>query len=370
MFLIVLSILILPISAEETLPEEYLDFSDSLPEDVASRLPEGFFSGDISELLDSLFDVTSPKYIIGVIFDILSGGLGGAFSLFALLVAMLALASLLSAFTEGLISGELKTAVNYAISICISGAVVGLQVERIGAVSEFFKRLIVVMNSLIPIMGALYLSGGNTVGAALASSSLLVQINLIELAVSSIVLPAVSACLALTLADSIVSGESRLSGFSASIKRTLAFVFGLCSTLLMATLSAQNILASASDSAGARAVKFLAGNMIPVVGSTVGDTLRTLAASVKLMRSTVGVAGIVALALLLLPTGIELFLTRFVFNTAAAVGELLGCQSAVKLYREIASLYGYIIAAAALSSLLCVFALTLFAIGRVAIGGG
>jgi stage III sporulation protein AE len=138
----------------------------------------------------------------------------------------------------------------------------------------------------------------------------------------------------------------------------------------MATLSAQSILASASDSAGARAVKFLAGNMIPVVGSTVGDTLRTLAASVKLMRSTVGVAGIVALALLLLPTIIELFLTRFVFNTAAAVGELLGCKSAVRLYREIASLYGYIIAAAALSSLLCVFALTLFAIGGVAIGGG
>ena len=221
-FLAALLIYILPVSAEETLPEEYFDFSSSLPEDVASQLPEGFFSGDISELSDSLFDVTSPKYIIGVIFDTLSGGLGGAFSLFALLVAMLALASLLSAFTEGLIAGELKGAVNYAISICISGAVVGLQVGRIGAVSEFFKRLIILMNSLIPIMGALYLSGGNTMGAALASSSLLVQINLIELAVSSIVIPAVSACLALTLADSLVSGESRLSGISGSIKRTLA----------------------------------------------------------------------------------------------------------------------------------------------------
>lgn len=367
---LVISLIIIPISAEETLPEEYSDFSSAIPEDVASMLPEGFFSGNISELSDSLFDVTSPKYILGVILDLLSGGLGGAFSLFALLVGMLALASLLSSLTEGLISGELKGAVSYAISICISGAVVGLQIGRIGAVSNFFQRLVVLMNSLIPIMGALYLSGGNTLGAALASSSLLVQINLIELGVSSLVIPAVSACLALTLADSITAGESRLAGISGSIKRTLTFVFGLCSTLLMATLSAQNILASASDSAGTRAVKFLAGNMIPVVGSTVGDTLRTLAASVKLMRSTVGVAGIVALALSILPTVIELFLTRFAFNTAAAVGELLGCKGEVRLYREIASLYGYIIAAAVLSSLLCAFALTLFAIGQVAIGGG
>ena len=369
-FFIVLFFFILPVSAEETLPEEYFDFSNSIPEDVASMLPEEFFFGEIDELSESLLDVVSPKYIIGVILNLLSGGLGGAFSLLALLVGMLALASLLSAFTEDLISGELKSAVNYAISICISGVVVGLQVGRIGAVRDFFQRLVVIMNSLIPIMGALYISGGNTLGAALASSSLLVQINLIELGVSSLVIPSISACLAMTLADSLVPGEPRLAGISAMIKRTLAFVFGLCSTLLMATLSAQSILASASDSAGARAVKFLAGNMIPVVGGTVGDTLRTLAASVKLMRSTVGVAGIVALSFLLLPTLIELFLTRFAFNTAAAVGEMLGCKSAVRLYREIASLYGYVIAAAVLSSVLCAFALTLFALGQVALGGG
>ncbi len=360
----------LPVAAEDVMPEEYFEFSDSIPEDVASMLPESFFSGDLSELSESLVEVTSFGYILGVILDLLSGGLGGAFSLFALLVAMLALSALLSSITEGLVSGDLKTAVDYAISVCVSGSVVGVQISRFFAIGEFFERLCVLMNSLIPIMGALYVSGGNTLGAALAGSSLLLQINMIELGLSSILLPTVSACLAMALADAISAGEARLAGISASLKRSLAFVFGLGSTLLMATLSAQNILASASDSAGARAVKFLAGNMIPVVGSTVGDTLRTLAASVKLMRSYVGIAGIVTLALLLLPTLIELFLTRFAINTAAAIGELLGCRSAVKIYREIASLYGYVIAAAVMSSLLCVFALTLFAIGQVALGGG
>lgn len=360
----------LPVAAEDVMPEEYFEFSDSIPEDVASMLPESFFSGDLSELSESLVEVTSFGYILGVILDLLSGGLGGAFSLFALLVAMLALSALLSSITEGLVSGDLKTAVDYAISVCVSGSVVGVQISRFFAIGEFFERLCVLMNSLIPIMGALYVSGGNTLGAALAGSSLLLQINMIELGLSSILLPTVSACLAMALADAISAGEARLAGISASLKRSLVFVFGLGSTLLMATLSAQNILASASDSAGARAVKFLAGNMIPVVGSTVGDTLRTLAASVKLMRSYVGIAGIVTLALLLLPTLIELFLTRFAINTAAAVGELLGCRSAVKIYREIASLYGYVIAAAVMSSLLCVFALTLFAIGQVALGGG
>ena len=105
-----------------------------------------------------------------------------------------------------------------------------------------------------------------------------------------------------------------------------------------------------------------------MVGSTVGESLRTLATSVKL-RSTVGVAGIVTVALLLLPFIIGLFLTRFALSSAAAVGEMIGCKSIVKLYRELASLYGYIIAAAAMASLLCVLSLTLFALGSTAIGG-
>jgi hypothetical protein len=175
--------------------------------------------------------------------------------------------------------------------------------------------------------------------------------------------------MALTLADSFRTGEGSLSGIVGSIKHTLTFIFGLCGTLLMASLASQHVIAAAGDNAGARAVKFLAGNMIPVVGSTVGDTLRTLAASVKLLRSTVGIAGILTLALLLLPFLIELLLTRLALNSAAAFGEMMGCKNLVKLSREIASLYGYLIAAAAMASVLCVLSLTLFAVGSTAIGG-
>lgn len=360
----------LPVSAEGVeLPEEYKEFSDSIPDDVAEMLPEGFFSEDYTKLSESVTEVSSAGYLLGLVWDLFCGGASGAFSLFAMLVGLIALTALLNTFAEGMAGGSLKSVITYGSGLCIAGAVVGLQLPRIIAASEFFKRISILMNSLIPVMGVLYISGGNTMGAALTSSSLLLQINLIELGATVLVIPSVCACMALTLADSLRTGESTLSGISGSIKRTLSFVFGLCSTLLMASLSAQNILAAAKDNAGARAVKFVAGNMIPVVGSTVGETLRTLAATVKLLRSTVGVAGIAAIAVLVLPMLIELFLTRFAFNTAAAVGELLGCKSAVKLYREIASLYGYIIASAAMASLLCIFSLTLFAVGSTAIGG-
>ena len=351
------------------LPEEYRDFADAIPDDVAELLPDGFFSDDATEISNALGESLSPGYLLGVVFDLLSGGMGDAFKLFALLTGLAVLSSLLNSFADTVSGGNLKAAVSYGAAVCTATAAVSLQLPRIIAAGEFFKRICIVMNSMIPVMTALYLSGGNSAGAAVASSSLLIQINLIELCATAVVLPAVCACMALTLADTLRTGEGSLSGIVGSIKHTLAFIFGLCSTLLMASLSAQNILAAAGDNAGARAVKFVAGNMIPVVGSTVGESLRTLATSVKLLRSTVGVAGIVTVALLLLPFIIGLFLTRFALNSSAAVGEMIGCKSIVKLYRELASLYGYIIAAAAMASLLCVLSLTLFALGSTAIGG-
>lgn len=350
------------------LPEEYGDFADAIPEDVARLLPEGFLSGDFAELSGAVNEASAPGFLLGTAWSLLCGGLGSAAGTFGILVGIMILSALLHTVAEGSI-GNLKKGIAFAIGASTSAAVVGLQLPRIVGAGEFFGRLAVLMNSLIPVMGVLYVSGGNTMGAAVSSASLLLQINLIELGTTALVIPAVSVCMALTLSDALRTSSPNFSGITASIKRTLAFVYGLCSTLLMASLSAQSVLASAGDSAGARAVKFVAGNMIPVVGGTVGETLRTLAASVKLLRGSVGVAGIIAVALVLLPTLVELFLTRFIFNMSAAVGDLIGCKTEAGLYREIASLYGYIIAAAAMSSLLCIFSLTIFAVGSVAIGG-
>ncbi len=351
------------------LPEEYRGFYESIPNDVSEMLPHGIFSDDAGEVAESLTDALSPRSLLGLVREMLVGGLPSAFSLFCALVCLMLISVLMNTLADSFAGAGLKNAVAYTSAICMSICVAAMQFPRITATGGFFQRICIMMNSMIPVMTALYVAGGNTATAAVSASSLLIQINLIELSATSLILPAVCACMALTLADSIRTAEHSLSGIVGSIKHTLTFLFGLCGTLLMASLASQHIIAAAGDNAGARAVKFLAGNMIPVVGSTVGDTLRTLAASVKLLRSTVGIAGILTLALLLLPFLIELLLTRLALNSAASFGEMLGCKNLVRLSREIASLYGYLIAAAAMAAVLCVLSLTLFSVGSTAIGG-
>ncbi len=362
-------LLSVPTSGEETMPVGYDDFIGSIPQDVAELLPDGFFSADSGDVSTAVSEASGADSLINLVINAFSGGMGSAISLFASLVVLLALCALVAAGGESL-SGSASQGVSYISSLAVAATVVGLQYGRFEAVGAYFANLRTTMTSLVPVMSVLYLSGGNVSSAAVSNTTFVLCLDLIGILITGLLIPAAVACLALALADSLQIGKGpSLSGVSDMIKKVITFVFGLASTLFAASMGMQNVLAASADSVGAKTLKFIAGNMIPVLGSTVADSLRTVAASTKLLRSTVGVAGIIVIAAMLLPTLISLWLTRLSLFAAAAVGDMLGCSREVRLLRAVASIYGYLMGAAAMVALLFVFALTAFAVTSSVVGG-
>ena len=122
----------------------------------------------------------------------------------------------------------------------------------------------------------------------------------------------------------------------------------------------QTVLTVASDSVAMRGAKMLAGSAIPVVGGSVGDTLKTVAGSVKFLKSTVGIGGIVLLCMLLLPTLLSVLLYRLSFIAAAACADYLGCSREAKLLSNFVTIYGYLLASVSICSVTFIFLLTLF----------
>jgi stage III sporulation protein AE len=356
-------------AAEDTMPPDYDNFLGAVPDDVAELLPDGFLSGEADKVASAVGEAAGVDSLIDMAISALSGGMGSALSLFASLAVLLALCALVGASGESL-SGSLSGGASFVSSLAVAASVVGLQYGRFEAVGAYFANLRTIMTSLVPVMSMLYLSGGNVSSAAVTNTTFVLCLDLIGILVTGLLMPAATVCLALAMADSLQIGKApSLSGVADMIKKVITFVFGLASTLFAASMGVQSVLAASSDSVGARAVKYVAGNMIPVLGSTVADSLRTVAASTKLLRSTVGVAGIVVLGALLLPTLVSLWLTRLSLFAAAAVGDMLGCSREVVLLRQVASIYGYLLGAAAMTALLFVFALTVFAVTSSAAGG-
>ena len=185
------------------LPDEYDGFRESLPEDVAEMLPEGFFSDDLGEVSDSVSKMLSPKAVLGLFRNLLSGGMPDAFALFSVLVCITVLSVLLELLSDSFSLSGSKTVMAYISSLSLATAVAALQFPALKAAGAFFRRICVMMNSFIPVMTALYIAGGNTGTAAVNASSLMIRLNIIELCATAIVMPAVCACVALTLADSL-----------------------------------------------------------------------------------------------------------------------------------------------------------------------
>ena len=105
----------------------------------------------------------------------------------------------------------------------------------------------------------------------------------------------------------------------------------------------------------------LATQIIPVVGGTIGETLRTVGASIEYLRSSVGVALVVIFLLIVMPTVITIFLYRISFIISNALAGLIGCEREGTLLMEMSSIYGYALAILSICSVVLLFLITLFA---------
>ena len=137
--------------------------------------------------------------------------------------------------------------------------------------------------------------------------------------------------------------------------------------LLSLALSTQSVLAGQADTLGMRGIKYAVGNAIPVVGGAVAGTLSAVGAGMGLLRGVCGVAGILLVALLLLPALVELLLLRATLRLASTVASMLSCDGEAKLLGDMASLYGYLAAAVSVCSVTFVLALGLLIHSGVAV---
>lgn len=340
--------------------EEYEKMLEGIPDDIAELLPKGLFSDNPEEIFSAVNEMSGFSYILGTVASLAGVRIGSALKLFAELLGLLVLSALLRSARELIKSPALTQAVTLCTVAAILAAVITVQYEQLSAVSRFLDQLNLYADSMIPLMGALYAMGGNIASAAVNNSAMMVFLTVSENVCNRTVIPVTAVCLALSLVSAFATTID-MKGITAVIKKTYTFIIGFIMTLLVTVLAMQSTLSAAGDSVGAKAAKFIAGSMIPVVGSSVGDSLKTVAGSIKYIRTGVGIGGIVIIILILLPTLISIITTRLSFMAAGTAAKLLGCTAESDLLGELTNIYGYLLAVVASCSVLFIFALTLMA---------
>lgn len=342
---------------------EYREFVDSIPDDVAPNLPEALFpegeSTDFERVAEGVAEMSGFSYLLGAVGDVLSVEWGTAWRVLAQTVGLLLISAVAAALRHTVRSDALARMISLGACCAVFVAVLNTLYGQLQKVSEFLTRLNTLVNSLLPLMTALHVMGGNVAVAAVQNSGLLLFLSVCENVCNRTVIPMTGICLSLAV-TSVSSPGLSLKGLTGLIKSSYTKTLGFVMLLLSFVLSVQTALRAAADSLTARAAKFLAGNLIPVVGGALGDTFRTVASGVAFLKSTVGVGAMIVLFLMLLPVLISLLLTRLSFRLSLAVAELLGCDAEGRLLNELVGIYGTLIAVVSMCTVLLIFALTLF----------
>ncbi len=348
-----------------TMPPAYTEIPENLPPEISDLLPDGLFSSDPGASLTAAEQATSLPYIVGAILSAVGLRLGDAVGMLAALVGLLLMAAILSRLrdTLGGGSGEMF---GFCIRLALYTAMVTQSAGLLGMVQAFFDRLGTLTAGMIPAMGVLYALGGDIGRAALNEEILMVFLTLCQSVSTTVTPPVCALCMSFSLMDALGARIS-LAPLAEQIKKWYTSLLGLIFFLLSLVLSAQSVLVGRADSLGMRGVKYAVGNWIPVVGGAVAGTLGTLAEGVSLLRGICGIAGVVLVALLLLPTLIELLLFRAVLRLGATTATLLDCPGEARLLGEMASLHGYLAAAVTICSVMFLLALTLLIHSGVAL---
>ena len=361
LFLGLLVLLCLPAAAEENY-DALLDASGAGA--LAGQLP-----GDVQELLEGLpGEPLQPETYAGLSFShvteqLLSlmtrqkqGPLQALLSLTAVVV--------LSAMGSGLetITSDLSLRQTYhTVSVLAScGLLLSPFLSLLAAVRQAVESVSVFMLSFVPVYGAILTAGGSAASAVSYQTTLLAAAELLVQLIRSVVLPALTVSLALGCTGTVTEGFS-LEAVSGFIYKAILWAMGLFTTVFTGVLSMQQMVASAGDSWGGRALKFSLSSFVPVVGGALSEAYSTVVGCAGLLRSTVGCFGLVATGLILLPPLFSCLCWNLCLQLGAGAAALFRLTQLEKLCRTVAGAVRVLIAVLAVFALLMILSTSVIA---------
>ena len=180
--------------------------------------------------------------------------------------------------------------------------------------------------AFIPTFCVIVATSGNTLAAFSTNTMLLSLSQALNFISKNIFVPLSNCFLAVSICSGIRS-ELNLKSVLAFMKRYITTGISLCAAGFVSVLSIKTAVAARADMLGLRSIRFAINSVVPVIGSAISEGLLSIQSYSSLIRSSVGVVGIVAVVLVFLPAIIEVALWRFFLGLSNLISEVFGDDS-------------------------------------------
>lgn len=236
---------------------------------------------------------------------------------------------LLSAFLQNL-KAESDDSVNmiYSTATALLVATVVL-VKLTSTVSLTSMAISVASNfvyAFIPVFCSIVVaSGGITTGFS-TNTTLLILAQGLSFISSNVFMPIVNCYLALGVTSSL-RYELNLDKLLSSLKKIITTCISFVSGVFVSVLSVKTAVAGRADMLGLRSIRFAINSVVPVIGSSISEGLLSIQAYSSLIKSSVGIVGVMAVVLVFLPSIIEVVLWRISLTLCVIVSDVFGDKS-------------------------------------------
>lgn len=325
--------LCLPITAleaEENAQAAFAEIYASVDTDTRAALEQlGLENINYESLL-----ALSPRAVITELFDLITGKMAEPLRALGVVCAFLALQAILSSFLQE--KGELQTAFSLLSTLFITVTLLLPVSQSMAAAFSAMQLSANFMLTYIPAFAGVIAMSGKPLTSAAYSSVMVGTSNLLSGLNFHVLLPVIQVFFLFQLLSAMQEKQS-FTGLTSFLKKAVQIILGFSATVFTGLLTLKGALASSGDSVSVKGVKMLVGSAVPIVGGALSEGYTTVLGSIALIKNTIGVFGILVIALMQIPVIIDLLLWYIGIYFTAAIAELFGQTQVKKLLDGMAS---------------------------------
>lgn len=279
----------------------------------------------------SLFDVSFSK-IFSFVKKAADGKLESPLKSLMKLLSVIILIAVCESFMPD--DDKMKNVINmaavlFSVTVIISPLYDAMEsaVSSVGVCADFMK-------SLIPVLVGIVSASGNPSLAVSFQSCAFAAAEVISALGKNYVVPIVGAVTALDLTGSLMP-SMKLSGITELVKKTVIQTLSFTATLYVSFLGIKGALANAADTVASKGIKLVISSAVPIVGGAVSEAYSGIIGSLVLVKSTVGIFGIIVIAVITVPSMLQLLFWIFALKLGAAAGEVFSLGGVSSLLKAL-----------------------------------
>lgn len=332
--------------------ESDLETADTYLEALYDELPE-----EIKPYIEK--EYTSENLTLQGLLTVSEGFIKNCVKVFLKILSELLVVILFAAVVKKMKDAFSKHSFSDLISCTILITYLAVRLFALAKETDAYCRKIQSFMSIVALsLGSISALGGNMIFASSMTATVSGVSVLLESACLVLLMPIVK--LSLVSMMTSYQGKSGLSSLGRMSRSFFQWIIGFLCFFSVTVFTYQSVIAQAEDTLSARTLRYAVNGSVPFVGGALGDSLRTLTASVNIMRQSVGTLGVISVLVLALFPLTSLISYKFAIAVMEEVSLTLGLENEKWLLCEAKKLLNMLIAVIILVSLLYIFSLSVY----------